>query len=42
MPAQSGKQLRKAYAEARKGKAWAKHMIAKTPRKTRQRMMRKK
>jgi len=39
MPAKSKRQLKKAYAEASKGKQGAKKMIEHTPRKTRSRMM---
>ena len=42
MPAKSRKQLKKAYAEAAKGKTWAKDMIAHTPKKTRSKLMKKK
>jgi hypothetical protein len=39
MPAKSAKQLRRAYAGASRGEAWAKKMVAHTPRKTKKRLM---
>lgn len=41
MPAKSRAQLRKAYAAAARGESWGKEMVAKTPRKTRSRLMKK-
>lgn len=39
MPAKSKKQLKRAYAGARRGEKWAKRMVKHTPRKTRKRLM---
>jgi hypothetical protein len=39
MPAKNAGQLRAAYAAAKKGQAWGKEMIAKTPEKMQSRMM---
>lgn len=39
MPAKSAAQLKKAYVEAKKGKAWAKEMVAHTPDDTKSRLM---
>jgi len=41
MPARSREQLKKAYAAAGRGEAWGKEMIAKTPRKRRSALMKK-
>ena len=39
MPAKNKKQLKRAYAGARRGEKWAKRMIAHTPRKKRKSLM---
>ena len=41
MPARSRAQLRAAYAAASRGESWGKEMVAKTPRKTRSRLMKR-
>lgn len=39
MPAVSGKQLRKAYAEKAKGKSWGRKMVEDTPAATQRKLM---
>jgi hypothetical protein len=41
MPAKSKAQLKAAYAAKGRGEKWGKEMVAKTPRKTRSRLMKR-
>jgi len=41
-PAKNKAQLKAAYAAASRGESWGKEMVAKTPRKKRSRLMKKK